>query len=50
MLSSYQGIVNFSFKGQLKENIIFLMLYFLGYFNWQNEQGGTLMMMMISNR
>lgn len=45
MLSSYQGIVNFSSKGQLKENIIFLMLYFLGYFNWQNGQGGTLMMM-----
>lgn len=48
MLSSYQGIANFSFKGQLKENIIFLMLYFWGDLNRQNGQGGTLMMMILS--
>jgi len=40
MLSLYQGIANFSFKGQLKENVIFLMLYFWGDFNWQGGQGG----------
>lgn len=50
ILSSYQGIVNFNFKGQLKENIIFLMFYFWGDFNWQNGQEGTLMMMMIFSR
>lgn len=38
MLSSYQGIVNFSFKGQLEENIICLMLYFWHDFKWQNGQ------------